>query len=70
MVTDNGTTNGVADPKPTPATVDVTVTEVNDAPVAADDTRVAEDSGGDVIASTSRRVNDTNGSGQRVRPRR
>ncbi len=32
-VTDNGTTNGVADPKSDTATVSVTVTEVNDAPV-------------------------------------
>ena len=43
-VTDNGTTNGVADPKTDTATVTVTVTEVNDAPTAVDDaTTVAED---------------------------
>jgi hypothetical protein len=35
-VTDNGTTNGVADPKSDTATVNFTITEVNDAPVAVD----------------------------------
>jgi VCBS repeat-containing protein len=43
-VTDNGTTNGAADPKTATATVNVTVTEVNDAPVAVADAKsVAED---------------------------
>src|SRR5205807_887268 len=43
-VTDNGTTNGAADPKSATATVSITVTEVNDAPTAANDTAtVAED---------------------------
>ena len=43
-ITDNGTTNGVADPKTDTATVYVTVTEVNDTPTAAgDSTTVAED---------------------------
>src|SRR5207248_1612437 len=43
-VTDNGTTNGVSDPKSSTATVSVTVTEVNDAPTAAaDSATVAED---------------------------
>ncbi|SDE12219.1 tandem-95 repeat protein, partial [Aquimonas voraii] len=37
-VTDNGTTNGGADPLTDTATVSFTVTEVNDAPVAVDDT--------------------------------
>ena len=41
---DNGTTNGAADPKTATATVNVTVTEVNDAPDAANDSAsVAED---------------------------
>lgn len=37
-VTDNGTTNGVSDPKTTTATASFTVTASNDAPVAGDDT--------------------------------
>src|SRR5256714_8164863 len=46
-VTDNGTSDGVADPKSDTATVSFTVTEVNDAPTANNDalTSVAEDSG-------------------------
>src|SRR5205085_1376935 len=43
-ITDNGTTNGAADPKSATATVNVTVTEVNDTPVAANDSKsTAED---------------------------
>ena len=38
VVTDDGTTNGVADPKNATGTVTVTVTEVNDAPTANNDT--------------------------------
>lgn len=38
VVTDNGTTNKVADPKTATGTVTVTVTEVNDAPTATNDT--------------------------------
>ena len=38
-ITDDGTTNGVADPKTDTATVTFTVTEVNDAPTAVNDTR-------------------------------
>jgi len=38
QVSDNGTTNDVADPKSSTGTVLVTVTEVNDAPIANDDT--------------------------------
>ena len=34
VITDDGTTNGLADPRSTTATVNVTVTEVNDAPTA------------------------------------
>jgi VCBS repeat-containing protein len=45
-ITDNGTTGGIADPRTSLAAVAVTVTEVNDAPLAADDSlsAVAEDS--------------------------
>ena len=43
-ITDNGTTNGVTDPLTDSSTVAVTVTEVNDAPMAnADAATVAED---------------------------
>ena len=57
-VQDNGTTNGAPDPKTATATVNVTVTEVNDAPDAADDSAsVAEDSSAgtlvDVLANDS-----------------
>ena len=47
-VEDNGTTNGVADPKTSgPAIASFNITEVNDAPTAVNDTlsNVAEDSG-------------------------
>ena len=43
-ITDDGTTNGVADPKTSTATVNLTVTEVNDSPTADNDSAsVAED---------------------------
>ena len=49
-VTDDGTTNGVLDAKSDTATVNVTVTEVNDKPVAGADTAtVAEDSGASTV---------------------
>ena len=38
-VQDNGTTNGAADPKTGTGTVNVTITEVNDAPTAVDDSK-------------------------------
>ena len=58
-VTDNGTTNGLPDPRSDEGQVAVTVTEVNDAPVAADDAAtVAEDSPDNVIAVL---VNDNTG---------
>jgi hypothetical protein len=56
-VTDNGTTNGASDPKTATGTVNVTVTEVNDAPTANDDTAsVAEDGSVaiDVVGNDSR----------------
>ncbi len=56
-VRDNGTTNGVADPKTAVGTVTVTVTPVNDPPTAADDTAVAQTGGAailiDVLANDS-----------------
>src|SRR5437764_500039 len=43
-ITDNGTTNGSADPRSDTATVSITVTEVNDAPTAVNDSKtLAED---------------------------
>src|SRR5207302_36051 len=42
-VTDNGTTNGAADPKTAAGTVQITVTEVNDAPTATDDSKSTPD---------------------------
>src|SRR5207248_1985495 len=43
-VADDGTTNGVADPKTAIATIHVTVTEINDAPTANPDSKsTAED---------------------------
>jgi len=59
----NGTTNGVADPKSDTATVSFTVWEVNDAPVAVNDTlaNMAEDSGPRTIPSADLTGNDSSG---------
>ena len=54
--TDNGTTNGVADPQSDTATVSVTVTEVNDAPDALNDSDTVAEDGNvlvDVLANDS-----------------
>jgi Big-like domain-containing protein/cadherin-like protein/VCBS repeat protein len=61
--TDNGTTNGVADPKSDDGHVTFTVTEVNDAPTAVDDTlsAVAEDSGTRTITFADLTGNDSKG---------
>ena len=61
-LTDDGTTNGAADPKTATGTVNVTVTEVNDAPSADDDTRgpVAED-GSLVFPAAGLVLNDSKG---------
>jgi hypothetical protein len=57
---DNGTTNGVSDPKTSTGTVNVTVTEVNDAPHAVNDSAsVAEDSATGVLVDVL--ANDTKG---------
>src|SRR5205085_38766 len=54
----NGTTNGAADPKSSTATVSVTVTEVNDTPVAnADSKSTAEDTS----LPFAQRTNDSTG---------
>src|SRR5205814_1887079 len=63
-VEDNGTTNGVADPKTSgPATASFTITEVNDAPAAANDelADVAEDSGDRTIPFAAVTANDSRG---------
>ena len=61
--TDNGTSNGVGDPKSDVGLVTFTVTEVNDAPVAADDTlsAVAEDSSTRTITFAELTGNDNKG---------
>ncbi len=60
---DNGTTAGVADPKTATASVNSTITEVNDAPLGTNDTLtpVAEDSGARTIPIASLLANDTKG---------
>ena len=67
-VSDNGTTNGVADPSATRPRSTITVTEVNDAPTrsttAARWPRTARSPTIDVLA------NDSDGPGQRVAARR
>jgi CSLREA domain-containing protein len=63
-VEDNGTTDGVADPKSSgAATVTFSVTQVNDAPVAVNDTltNVAEDSGQRTIPFSTLTTNDSKG---------
>jgi hypothetical protein len=63
-VEDNGTTNGVADPLSSGiATVSFTITEVNDAPTAVNDTltNVAEDSGPRTIPFATLTGNDSKG---------
>ena len=63
-VEDNGTTNGVADPKTSgPATASFNITEVNDAPTAVNDTlsNVAEDSGPRAIPFATLTGNDSKG---------
>ncbi len=66
-VTDDGLTNGAADPKTTTATASFTITPVNDTPVAVADTlsSVAEDSGPRTILAADLLGNDTT-----VRPTR
>jgi CSLREA domain-containing protein len=63
-VQDNGTTNGAADPKTSaPATVSFTITEVNDAPTAVNDTlsNVSENSGQRTIPFATLTANDSKG---------
>jgi hypothetical protein len=63
-VEDNGTTNGASDPKESgTASVTFTITEVNDAPVAVNDTlsNVAEDSGQRIIPFSDLTANDNKG---------
>jgi len=62
-VTDDGTTDGVPDPRPATATVAFTVTPVNDAPIGVDDvlSPVAEDSDPVVIPFATLLENDRPG---------
>src|SRR5439155_1321196 len=61
QVCDNGTTNGTADPKCATATVTVTVTEVNDAPTAADDSKTTAEDTVLAFAASELTVNDSAG---------
>jgi Ca2+-binding RTX toxin-like protein len=62
-VTDNGTTNGVADPLTATATASFTVIEVNDTPSATNDalSAIAEDSGQRTILGSALTGNDSTG---------
>ncbi len=62
-ITDNGTTNGVADPLSATTTATFNITEVNDAPVASPDplAAIAEDSGNYTIAFSTLLGNDSKG---------
>jgi hypothetical protein len=62
-VADNGTTNGVPDPKSDTATVSFTITEINNAPTALGDTltNAAEDSGPRTIPFATLTANDAAG---------
>src|SRR5436305_1594921 len=65
--TDNGTTNGAADPKSDTGTVTVTVTEVNDAPTANPDAAtVAEDNSVAIDAAANDSAGPANESSQVV----
>lgn len=62
-VTDNGTSRGIADPKSLTQTLNITVTEVNEAPTANNDglSSTAEDSGMRVIPFSALTGNDSAG---------
>ena len=60
-VTDNGTTAGAADPRSAVGTVNVTVTDVNDAPVAADDANGTAEDTPLVFAASTLTTNDSAG---------
>ena len=63
-LTDNGTTNGVADPLTASSTVTVTVTEVNDAPTPRRHATVAEDGSVTIAVLTNDVTGPANESGQ------
>ena len=64
-ITDNGTTNGAANPLTSSSTVDVTVSEVNDAPTAnADTATVAEENSVTLDVRTNDSKGPANESGQ------
>ncbi len=60
-LTDNGETNGVSAPQSTTGTVNVTVTEVNDTPIPADDTKSIAEDGMLTFAGSQLLVNDSPG---------
>jgi Bacterial Ig domain len=63
VVQDNGTTNGSPDPQSATGTASFTITEVNDPPIAVDDSlpNIAEDSGDYTIPFSSLTSNDSPG---------
>ncbi len=61
LIGDNGTTNGVADPKASTGTVSVTVTAVNDAPVAVDDALTSAEDVATIITGATLTGNDSKG---------
>jgi hypothetical protein len=67
-VTDNGTTNGVPDPKADTAAVSFNITSVNDSPAAVNDSlsNVAEDSGQRTITFATLTGNDSKGPANEV----
>jgi len=60
-ITDNGTTNGVNDFKSDTATVNVTVTEVNDKPTAATDTKTTAEDTALTFPASDLTANDSTG---------
>ncbi|QGQ30125.1 Ig-like domain-containing protein [Gimesia maris] len=60
-VTDNGTTNAMLDPQSSTGTVNVTVSEVNDAPVTVDDIKVTAEDTALTFTATDLVINDSAG---------
>jgi hypothetical protein len=58
-ITDNGTTNGAADPRTATGTVTLTVNAVNDAPVAFDDTATTAEDTAKTFTQAALKGNDT-----------
>src|SRR5207247_3579104 len=61
QICDDGTTNGAPDPKCATGTVNVTVTEVNDDPVAANDAKSTSEDGSLSFPASDLTANDSAG---------